>query len=470
MSELEHFRRRSLQKWAAIIAFAVFATLSLAAALTSKGFLEADGCTHYLYARFALRGCEHFLVNVWGRPLFTALYAVPAGFGGLIGARLLSLALAMACALVALQIARRQQRHWPVLALIFTLGQPLVFLHSFSELTELPFATLLGLAFLAYQSRRWGWFAFAAGLLPLARPEGFGFLMLAAAALAIHRRWRWMLVLPAAVLAWNCAGWLMFGRAGPWWRWLIDTWPYSGESLYRPGNPLHFVMLMPAVVSPLVFPAVCVGIWLSLRSRDADAHRRRCEQLSAGIPLMILTGHSILYASGKLASSGEIRYLLIVAPFWGVLAARGWEWAWERFHWRAPLRWAGAAVLAAGLVNFAYPVLPLAPSEDTRRARRFVELYRDSGLLQSHPRVSTGAVDVYYFLDISPTDSTRAMEFRRDLLAAPPPATVVLWDPVYSMYNADRARTMSADELISHGWVEVTELQIGGGWRVFRSP
>src|SRR5688500_1165372 len=72
----------------AVIAITIFAALSTAASFFSEGFLEADGCTHYLYARFALRE-PHFLVNVWGRPFFTALYAVPSAYAGLAGAHVL---------------------------------------------------------------------------------------------------------------------------------------------------------------------------------------------------------------------------------------------------------------------------------------------------------------------------------------------------------------------------------------------
>ena len=70
------------------------------------------------------------------------------------GVRTTSLLLALVCGFVAYAIARRERFRWPALALIFTLAQPLVFLHSFSELTELPFAALIGLAFVAYQRRQ----------------------------------------------------------------------------------------------------------------------------------------------------------------------------------------------------------------------------------------------------------------------------------------------------------------------------
>src|SRR4051812_9367839 len=164
------------------VAAMVFAGLSLWGAIVSDGFLEADACTHYLYARFAL-GAPHYLVNVWGRPVVTALYAVPAALWGRMGVRVTSLLCALAIAAIGYRIARRMKFRRPELAFLFVLGQPLVLLHSFSELTELPFALLLALAFWAYCARRWFWVALLAGLLPLARPEGFLFVMLAAVGL-----------------------------------------------------------------------------------------------------------------------------------------------------------------------------------------------------------------------------------------------------------------------------------------------
>jgi hypothetical protein len=467
---------RSAAQWVGgLIAITIFASLSLTASLSSEGFLEADGCTHYLYARFALRE-PHFLVNVWGRPLFTGLYAIPAAHGGIVGARTMSLALAIACAIVAMLIARGQQYRWPVVALVFTLGQPLVFLHSISELTELPFATLVGCAFLAYQRKQWLAMALLAGLGPLGRPEGFGFMALAALALVAHRRWWWLAVLPVPLVLWNHAGWVISGREGQWWQWLPGNWPYSPESLYRAGNPLHFVALLPAVTSPLIFPATCIGVWQSFNARLADLRaddRARCQLLIAIIPLLILVGHSVLYAAGKMASSGELRYMLVVAPFWGLLSAKGWEWIFERLHWRHPLRWAAVAALAGGLANAVYPILPLQPKpdEDYARAQRFVDWYRRTNLGETYPRVCTAQVFIYYLLDVSPLDETRALEFRRDKVKPPPPETILVWDPVYSLYNSDATRSIPVEELLEAGWVESENVSPHiEGWRILHIP
>ncbi|MBV8779803.1 MAG: hypothetical protein JO353_00265, partial [Phycisphaerae bacterium] len=318
------------------LAIMVFATLSLVASIYSKGFSEADGCTHYLYARYAFQE-PYFFVNVWGRPLVTAIDAVPAVLVNRFGVRTMSLLLAIGCALVAREIARSLGERRFTLAAIFTLAQPLVFVHSISELTELPFALLLGCAFLAFIRRRWLIMAILVSLLPLARPEGFGFLLLASLALIIYRRPQWLIILPIPLIGWDIAGWLLYGQPVypgfaehlphllKWITWLPNNWPYADKSAYMSGSIFHFIMLLPAVTSPLIFPATLVGIGRFIRIRPRD-HQSWCRWLTAGIPLLIVAVHSLLYATGRMASSGELRYILIVAPFWGVLSAQGWMW------------------------------------------------------------------------------------------------------------------------------------------------
>jgi hypothetical protein len=480
MSGSESVARRDLPPIA--LAVGVFAALSVFCSRTSEGFLEADACTHYLYARFAFERPD-FLVNIWGRPICTAIYSLPAAVAGRFGVHLMSLALAIGTALVAWRIAVNQGYRHPALALMFTLAQPLVFLHSFSELTELPFAFLLACAFWAYQQRQWLVMAVLIALSPLSRPEGFGFLALAGIALLLHRRWWWLVVLPVPLILWNLAGWLIYNEAGPWWRWLIDQWPYSETSVYPRGNILHFVAFLPAIVSPFVFPAMCVGVWRSTWRGRADslvspAHgpghdaQSRTQLLIAVIPLLILFGHSVLYAMGKLASSGELRYMLVVAPFWGLLAAKGWEWLFERFNGRRPLLWAGVAALLPIVFNAYYKVVPLVFGDDWLAARRAVIWYRTSGLADSFPRVATAHPGIVYFMDVAPGDKDHAVEWRKAVLSQPADGTIVIYDPMYSVSNSDANRSISIDELRSAGWIDVTALvpSMGKRWHVLVSP
>ena len=154
-----------------LAAIVLFAGLSFYCATHSEGFITGDACMHYLSARYAHSSHQNF-VDVWNRPLTIGLYALPAWLGGRAAVRFTAMLVAIACGLVGCKIAAVQGARRPVLALIFTLAQPMLFLHSFGEMTELPFALVLGLAFLAYQAR---WFFLAAALtawLPLGRPEG----------------------------------------------------------------------------------------------------------------------------------------------------------------------------------------------------------------------------------------------------------------------------------------------------------
>jgi hypothetical protein len=452
----------------------IFAALSLVAGLVSPGFLEADSCTHFMFARFALAE-PHYLVNVWGRPFVTGIYALPAAIGGRDTGRemvrLTSLLLALIVAGVTYAIARRQQYRWPQLAFLFVLAQPLLFLHSFSELTEIPFAFLLVLGFWAYQKRQFLVMTLLIGLTPLARPEGFGFVLLAAAALILHRRYTWLLLLPVPLILWDYSGWVLYGREGAWWGWLIQNWPYAEESLYERGLLIHFLMRLPVIVSPLIFPAMWIGAWRSFREAgwDDDSarptvwgylrtalfgdHARRCEFLIVALPMLILIGHSLLYWMGKMASNGEVRYMLIVSPFWALLAAKGWEWVWERMRWRRPVGWAGAAALAPLVIQLIYPIVPLRLSGDWRVAQIVAAWYEKSSLRKEYPNLMASHPAIWYFLDRSPSGEG-TWEWSRERIEQAPKGTLIIWDPIYGVYNSDARRSVSFEAIKAAGWVE----------------
>ncbi|MGD0387520.1 MAG: hypothetical protein ABSC42_01085 [Tepidisphaeraceae bacterium] len=441
-----------------LIAISAFALCSIAAAVTSRGFIESDGATHYLFARHAFEQPNCF-VDIWGRPLCTALFAVPARVGGLIAVRMTSLLAAIGCALVAAEIARGQGYPRPVLALIFTLGQPLLFLHSFSELTELPFALVLGLAFIGYQRRQWWAMAILAGIAPLGRPEGFVFLLLAAVALAAHRKWLPLLILPAGVIAWSLAGHELAGPADrPWWRWLMDHWPYEQGSEYPRGPIVYFLATLPVVVGPFAFAAMWIGTWLSLRSASPAAglkeHRRRVDLLIAGLPLAVLIGHSLLHWLGKFSSSGSPRYLLIVAPLWGCLSARGWEWVFSRFHWPGAVSWAALAVVTPGLVNWCYPFLPVKQSANWNQAEKVVQWYEHSRLRSRYPRIMSNHPGIFFYLNASPWDRGRVEPWTPEAIDHPPAGVLLLWDRDFCTQNSDPKLVARLERVQEAGWID----------------
>ena len=462
-----------------VLTVAIFAGLSITCAVTSAGFLEADSCTHYLFARLALREPHDknlsYLVNVWGRPLCTGIYSIPALIGQRTGVRLMSCVLALVCGLSAMRVAKLQEYRWPALALICTLAQPLVFLHSFSELTELPFATVVILAMWAYRARQFWLMALLVGISPMGRPEGFGFIALGAAALVLHRRWYWLPLLFLPLAAWNYAGWQLYGREGVWWQWVKNNWPYAQESLYPSGPIYHFLIRMPVVTSPLLFPAMVLGAWGSLiyasPRRFFGDHVERCQACIALIPLGILVGHSLLYSMGKMASNGELRYMLAVAPLWGLLSAKGWEWLFERLAWRRPIVWAGVASLLPMLANVAYPVVPLVYMDDWKQAKQIAAWLDETPLRNQYPVLMLSHPGIFYFMDSGPGSSSDGVEWKESTLDARPPGTLMVWDPIYGVFNSDAERSITLEEIEAAGWVpETLPADIGGDWRIFVSP
>jgi hypothetical protein len=459
-------------------AIAVFALISATMAFISTGFLEGDSCSHFLTAKAAFANYA-YLVNVWGRPVCTGLYMLPAHFAGRVGVRLTSLATAIFIGLITRSIAGYQGWRWPTLALFFLLAQPLVFLHSFSELTELPFAFLVALGFWAYQRRQFLLMSIVMGFGPLSRPEGFGFLVLVFVALLIHRRWWWTILLLAPLVAWDYLGWRLNGSQGPWWHWLHDNWPYAADSLYDKGPLLHFVMLMPVVVSPFIFPASLVGGWLCLnytgvmpliRQTFGKNHARRCEILIAVLPMLILVGHSMLYWRGKMASNGEIRYMMVVAPFWALWSARGWTWIFRQMNWTRPLLWGAFAAMAPLAVNRVFTVLPLGDGPDWVEARQIADWYKTSGIQKQFPYLEISHVGLQYCLDLDP-ESGQLREWKKAEIDARPPGTLLIWDHDGALFNSDAARKIPLEEIRAAGWkpLKTRWTQGAGKWEFFES-
>jgi hypothetical protein len=452
--------------WAA----AALAILSLAGAVTSEGFVEADAATHFAYARYAIHSPKA-LVSVWARPLPTGLFAIGAAIDGRMGVRIAALACAIACGVLAWRIALLQHYRWPALAAILTFGQPLFYLHSFSEMTELPFAALAAGAFIAYRQRRWGLLAALGSLMPLGRPEGFGFWLLVALALVLHRKAAWVLVLPLTLVIWDYAGWVIDARQGPWWQWLNHHWPYSSGSDYARGPLLHFVLELPMLVSPAVLPLTCLGIWRGLRNRIlGEDHEARCQWLIAVIPLSVLVVHSLLHWLGKFSSNGELRYLLIAAPFWGLLSASGWDWVAARIDAKRPMAWAALAVMAPGLLNWEYPLMPLEMSPDWKSAERLVAWYRASPIARQYPRLLFAHPGLDYYLNTRADDPVRATPCTRVSVAADPPGYMLVWDNDFSTHNSNPEYDVTVEDALSAGWrpIAVPGL-VGGPWKLFLS-
>ena len=457
----------------------VFALLSLIMAMWSRGFLEADGITHYLYAREAWSSPWIF-TDVWGRPTVKVLHAIPAAvpgtwFGtpvGLLLVRATSLLLALAGAALAWRVASKMPAFYerPALGFVCALGSPLVFLHSFAVLTELPFGTLMVACLWAYAGRRWWLLALLAGLLPATRPEGIGFVLVVLVGLAMHRRWLELPLVLVGPLTWTLAGSWLSGDDGNPLTWLVRSWPYSGDSTYAAGPLFKFVGMLPAAVGPGLTPFVLIGLTtILLRSRGwMRDHETRIALSAAAVPMIVLVVHSLLHWTGKMASSGDVRYLLAVAPFWGALTALGFARVAGWIRMRAP----ELIAIVLGLIpwvalQIGYPVVPLEMVGDAVGAEDVADWWRSPAsaeLRETHPTLRVDHPVALYRLDMPPIAGGGLQ-----LVRSAPPGTTFVWHEVYSLFNADDQKTVGPDEILAGDWNDATPANFPDGWRVFTS-
>lgn len=449
---------------------ALFAGCWAVAAITADGFLEDDAWTHYLYSRFAFAK-PAYLLDVWGRPVCTGLYALAAPWAGIAGCRVFSLSLVLICMTLTMRTAKALRIDDRVSA-VFLLGQPMLFLHSLSVMTELPFAILLIAAFLCFLRGRWWAMATLVGLLPLTRPEGFGFLLLGVAALVVYRRIAWLPLLILPIAAWSWLGWWMWGASPDqaWWEWLPLHWPYSTASTYGHGRLLQFVMLMPVLIGPSVAFVIFALAGYAGRGLGEGSSannlatapfpaepspvpsagvpgERVSRLLLVAIPLLMLVVHSLLWWLGKMASYGEIRYLLIVAPFWALLAAAGWE--------RASFKPSPVILAAVGLlVAVGFKSITLRSTAEGRIARQVASWYQT--VQSEYPRVIASHPAVYVDLDRPPG------EWNAAALTSPVDHAIVLWDPKCGPFNADYRLVTDVAGLESVGWTTLRTFD--GGW------
>ncbi|MFI5381486.1 MAG: hypothetical protein ACHRHE_19485, partial [Tepidisphaerales bacterium] len=137
-----------------------------------------------------------------------------------------------------------------------------------------------------------------------------------------------------------------------------------------------------------------------------------------------------------------------------LLLATGWEWAFERIGARGIFAWAGAAAVLPLAANFfVYRVVPVRMSRHEIRSAEAAQWVQTSPLVRDYPRLMAPCSEVYYHLHLSPTNFVRSANW--------PPKTseqngiMLIWDPIYAEYNADRGRVMSAENIAMMGWVPV---------------
>jgi hypothetical protein len=396
---------------------------------------QADAGYHFLFARGSL---EHprFLVDVWGRPLFTALYAIPAQAGYPV-AKLLTVAVALAAAWNTARLAQAYGLARPALAIPLLFLQPSFLLICSDTMTEPLFALVLAAALRLHHAGRVRAGMWVAALLPLARPEGFFVALLWGAFVALDPRAGPTFLGRALSTARLAAGVVL------WWAvatiftrdplFIKHNWPpnWAAGATYGTGPLLQYWHIRDQLLAGPVLQAL-----FALGSVVLVASRRAVLPLATLAVVAVL--HSVFFRFGWFGSAGYGRYLVCVAPAMSLAMLAGWNVVagWVGRVVRRPVPLAGALRLAAGaavLLSAAWLCLVYVdswgPSRDARAVDDMV------GWLEAHPvpvkRLVYSQAYMAIRLDHDPGERPNLgddPEREVEILRALPPGTLIFWD------------------------------------------
>jgi len=389
---------------------------------------QQDGGYHFLFARFAFAHPQN-LVNVWGRPLFTALYAVPARLGYPV-AKLFTVLVSLGAAATTAQLARQHGLKRAELAVPLLFSQPSFLLLSSETMTEPLFALVLGGALWLNCAGRFRASLWAASLLPLVRPEGFFVALLFGAVIALDRRAGPTLfsrVLSTARLAAGLAAWWLLAlllTRDPLF--ILHNWPRNWDisASKATGSLLQYFLVRDELLAGPVLEALFVlGLFALL------AARRALFPLAA---LGLVAGlHSVFFRFGLFGSAGYARYLVCVSPAMALATLCGFEVV-AGFARNAPRGLTRAATALVLLWAAGRCLSYVDGFGSSRDARAVSDAY---AWFLSHPRPVSGLVFSQAYMAIAfgrdPAERPRLGADRAgnmELLRSCPPGTLVFWD------------------------------------------
>ncbi len=171
-------RHSAFLPWLDFIVPILLAGFSCVMATRSSGFFELDELAHFMKAR-ELWSDWRGVLDIWGRPLCTGLFALTAPLG-LETSRLLAVAVTAMTAWGTVQLGKSflgmlpaPAKNYRMLLWILLFGQPMFMLQSFAVMSEMLLACVWVWAMVALAHRKVFSASLLIGLGGLARPEGW---------------------------------------------------------------------------------------------------------------------------------------------------------------------------------------------------------------------------------------------------------------------------------------------------------
>ncbi len=434
---------------------------------------QQDSGYHYLFARWAFRYPDYF-VSVWGRPLFTLIYSLPAQLGYQI-ARLSTLIICLLTGWQTYKLSNRLGAPKSAHAIPFLFLQPAFFLISGTVLTEPLFALIMAIVIRIHLSGRLLLASFIASSLIMVRPEGFfvgiiyGFFILLdrKSQAGLASRLVKTLVLGIGMLVWWSTA--MIITRDPLW--IAHNWPPDWQALGKAngtGPIWWYLVMLPLIAGPLLLPPFLLGF------RHLMAERKFRAGLSIFFILLCL--HSLIFWQGWFGSAGYPRYFVCVSPITAIITMTGWNLVEDKLrrHWQPLVPFFSGTLFALSLV---FCIFYIDGWGSTRDAFAVDEM---TAWLKNHDirfkRLITSQAYMRIALDRDPlenADFSSHLDKNIELIADAAPGTLIFWDSDTGV----KWYRLKADDIDKAGYTELRSqsYSIKGylpwpDWKLFGGP
>jgi len=290
-------------------------------ALTVYGVLSAvpyltDAQGHHLISRYAWKHPQLFL-DVWNRPLYTVVTALPASFGFRLN-QLVHIGMSTVVIWLTMRLAQRVGVKRTGLIAPLMLAQPAFLSVSWAPMTDQLFLIVFLGACILLIDEHPRVAGLVIGLAPLVRLEGL-LLVLLWSVMLFRRGYRTFVMPWFGLLAWVLAGLPVYGDP----LWLFNANPYLIVPGFRVIQWDYLRKFYDDFSGPVVFILAQVGVWAWVSRRPrVEIGRLAPGLLSAAVLFLFFF---IVFDNFHLTPPGYLgwRLLLSLSPWLAILSLEG---------------------------------------------------------------------------------------------------------------------------------------------------
>lgn len=313
-----------------------------------------DSLTHYFMAKLSWTQ-PHYLLDLWGKPIFTMLSSPFAQFG-FVGIKIFNVSCAVLASYFSCLSAKQlgKSLNWIILPLAFI--APAYYTYIFSGLTE-PLAGMLGVmaVYLCLKGKITLGFL-VASLLPFARTEAQIFLVFFLAFGLLNKHFKQIPLLLFGYILFSLIGGFTSGD----FLWIFNS-PYNSQgSVYGSGDWFHYFRSLKGMLGIPGITLACLGLlqffWMWFQKK---INWKTEPWLIHGLFFALFGGHTIVWALGIYGSAGLERTLLTVFPLLWIIMLDGvlfLQQLTRRISTKAALVIPFAILLIQGIYTYRDPV------------------------------------------------------------------------------------------------------------------